>query len=248
MLRLARLACLAMLAGGAAQAACQSGLAERLHDKIEPQRVLLHELAVCDAWHGHVGRSVVVLPMPGTAPATLDLDVLVVQQPDNGNSERATIVAQRRQTIANGGADALAVSDIELDTARYRLSPDLRSFGLRITRRSATMDPPAASETLSLYALGRANQLNLLLDELEMRRERGQWGPGCAGRFEKQESQLSVVRTGVASKTLADLLVRSTDSRSVNELQGDECVESSELPRYKESTLRFDGREYRASN
>ena len=95
-----------------ANAACQSGLAERLHDKLEPRRALLHDLTVCEAWRGHLGRSVVVLPTQGSAPGTLDLDVLVVQQPDNGNSERTTVVARQRQTVASGGGDPMSVRDI----------------------------------------------------------------------------------------------------------------------------------------
>ena len=75
MQRAALLAFLAALHTGV-HAACQSGLAERLHDKIDPQRILIHELTVCHAWHGHLGRSVVVLPTQGTAPGTLDLDIL----------------------------------------------------------------------------------------------------------------------------------------------------------------------------
>lgn len=230
-----------------AHAACQSGLAERLHDKIEPRRALLHDLTVCEAWRGHAGRSVVVLPTQGASPGTLDLEVLVVQQPDNGNSERTTIVARERQTVPSG-ADSMSVSDIEFDTARYRVSAQWRSFGLRIYRRSTVTDQSASSETLSLYALGHGNELRLLLDEFELRRERGQWRPGCAGRFEKQERQLSVDHSTVDSKGMADLLVRQTESNSVNELQGEECVESSERPRFRESTLQYDGRQYRAAN
>lgn len=246
MRHLALLCCLAAL-HFPARAACQTGLAERLHAKLNLKGALLHELAVCDAWRGHLGRSVVVLPTPGSIADTIDLDVLVVQQPDNGNSERATVLAQWRQTVRNGGRDALSVSDIELDGARYRLSPDLRSFGLRIIRRSTAMQQPASSETLSVYSLGRGNQLHLMLDELETRRERGQWGPGCSGRFEKQESQVTVSRSST-SRGLADLLVQRTDARSVNELQGEECVESSEPPRYSETTLRFDGSAYRSAD
>mgnify|MGYP003584662426 CR=1 FL=1 len=232
-----------------AHAACQSGLAERLHEKLEPRRALIHELTVCDAWHGQLGRSVVVLPSPGDSPGTLDLEVLVVQQPDNGNSERSIVVARQRRTITSGGSDAMTVSDIEFDTARYRLSTQLQSFGLRIYRRSAAADQPASSETLTLYALGRGNELRLLLDEFEIRRERGRWGPGCAGSFEKQERQLSVVHSGSGGgKGVADLQVRQTDWNSVNELQGEDCVESSERPRFRESTLRFDGGQYRAAN
>ncbi|MBS0341096.1 MAG: hypothetical protein JSS56_11255 [Proteobacteria bacterium] len=233
-----------------ANAACQSGLAERLHEKLGTQRQLIHELTVCHAWHGHLGRSVVVLPTQGAAPGTLDLDILVVQQPDNGNSEHSTILARQRQTVPSRGSDAMAVSDIEFDTARYRLSALSQSFGLRIYRRSMAAGQPASSETLSLYGLDHGNQLHLLLDEFETRRERGHWGPGCAGHFEKQERQLSVVHSTMAdgSKGMADLQVRQTATSSVNELQGDECVESSELPRFTESTLRFDGRQYRAAS
>lgn len=231
-----------------AQAACQSGLAERLHNKVDPHRTLIHALTVCHLWQGHLGRSVVVLPTLGSLPGTLDLDILVVQQPDNGNSERSTIVARQRQSVANGGSDSMAVSDIEFDTARYRLSAQSQSFGLRVYRRSAIADQPASSETLSLYALGRDNELRVLLDEFEIRRERGHWGPGCAGRFEKQERQLSVVHSTNDATGMADLLVRQTDSNAVNELQGNDCVESSELPRFRESTLHYDGRQYRAAN
>lgn len=247
MRRAAILSCLVAL-HACAHAACQSGLAERLHNKLEPQRALIHVLAVCHPWQGHLGRSVVVLPTLGASPGTLDLEILVVQQPDNGNSERTAIVARQRQSVANMGSDSMAVSDIEFDAARYRLSSQTQSFGLRIHRRSTIADQPASSETLSLYALDRGNDLHLLLDEFETRRERGRWGPGCAGHFEKQERQLAVVHSTTDAKAMADLQVRQTDSSSVNELQGDECVESSELPRFRESTLRYDGRQYRAEN
>ncbi|WP_446588558.1 hypothetical protein [Variovorax sp. LARHSF232] len=227
-----------------AQAACQTGLAERLHAKRHPQRGLLHELAVCEAWRGHLGRSVVVLPMQGDAADSLDLEVLVVQQPDNGNSERATVLAQLQQSIRTGGKDEWTVSDIALDGARYRLAPELRSFGLRISRRSTSLQAPASSETLSLYALqGNNSKLRLLLDELEVRRERGQWDMSCSGQFEKQQSQVSVARSS-AAKGLADLVVRRSDWKSFNELQGGECVESSHPARYRELTLRYDGAAY----
>ena len=146
------------------------------------------------------------------------------------------------------GSDAMAVSDIEFDAARYRLHAQWQSFGLRIHRRSMAAAQPASSETLSLYGLDRGNQLHLLLGEFETRRERGHWGPGCAGHFEKQERQVAVVHSASsdANKVMADLQVRQTQTSSVNELQGNDCVESSELPRFSESTLRYDGRQYRA--
>jgi hypothetical protein len=239
MWRLALLSCLAAF-HLTAQAACQTGLAERLHAKLHPKRALLHELAVCEAWRGHLGRSIVVLPMTGDTPA-IELQVLVVQQPDNGNSERATVLASLSQEIPSD-ADALKVSEIELDSTRYRLAPQLRSFGLRIERRSTSLLKPASSETLSIYGL-QGNKLELLLDGLQTKLERGQWDMSCRGQFEKQQSQLSVSATA-ASKGMADLIVRRSDWRAANELQGEECVELSEPARYREFTLRYDGSRY----
>ena len=82
----------------AAHAACDTGLAERMHAKLHPKRALDHELAVCQPWRGFPGRFIVVLPIPqaasGAVATEFDLDVLVVQQADNGNTERATIVSR----------------------------------------------------------------------------------------------------------------------------------------------------------
>lgn len=240
MWRLALLPCLAAF-HLAAQAACQTGLAERLHAKLHPQRPLVHELAVCEPWRASPGRSIVVLPMTA-ADSSLELDVLVVQIPDNGNSERATVLARLDQHIPSGGGTALQVSDIELDRARWRLAPELRSFGLRIARRSTSLQQPSSSETLSIYGL-HGGELQLLLDEFETRLERGQWDLSCRGQFEKRQSQVSVSRSQ-ANKGLADLLVRRSDRRASNELQGEECVELSEPARYREFSLRYDGKRY----
>ena len=99
----ARLAAV-LLAGscGAVHAACDTGLAERMHGKLHPQRTLDHERAVCEPWRGMLGRFIVLLPMarPSTDPdvTEYDLDVLVVQQADNGNTDRARIVGPERLT------------------------------------------------------------------------------------------------------------------------------------------------------
>jgi len=236
-----RLAFLLLMAGlhPAAHAACQTGLAERLHAKLNPDRALLHELAVCEPWRGNPGRSIVVLPMQGQD--TLDLDILVVQQPDNGNSERATLLARLAQALPDDGT-ALPLRAIELDKARWRLAPEWRGFGLRLARRSEAGAPPASSQTLSLYAL-QGTRLSPILEALEVSAERAQ-GHACPTRFERQQSQLSVARAD-GGQRLADLLVQRSEWKSYSELQGNECVEFAEAPRYRVQTLRFDGERYR---
>ncbi|MDM0112557.1 hypothetical protein QTI66_10375 [Variovorax sp. J22R133] len=229
----------------AGQAACQTGLAERLHAKLHPGRELNHQLAVCEPWRGNMGRSIVVLPLARTdaqsGAQSLDLEVMVVQQPDNGNSERATVLARLIRSIPMEG-EANPVTDIELDSTRYRLSPDLHVFGLRIMRRSSPFSQhPSSNETLSLYAL-KGNKLSSVLDALEMNMERGHWDTSCNGQFEKQQSMMSVAKS--MNNGLADLILQRTDWKTSNALQGEECMEQTEPASYKTFTLRYDGSRY----
>ena len=69
-----------LLAAGAGHAACESGLAERMHAKLHPQRPLDERLAACKPWPAYPGRSIVVLPMPretsDNGAKVYDLEVL----------------------------------------------------------------------------------------------------------------------------------------------------------------------------
>ena len=231
----------------AAHAACDTGLAERMHAKLHPKRILDHERAVCEPWRGFPGRFIVVLPMPrtGSEPdaTQFDLDVLVVQQADNGNTERARIVSRLLDEDALT-EDAVRIAEIRVDTARYTLAPDARAFGLRILRQGSSRANPYASETLSLY-LPQGAKLAKVLDGLETTLERGEWDTNCTGDFETVRGTLSVMHT--ATNGSANLMLREARSESQSLLQGEECV-SQQLPtKFKSTLLRFDGAVYRAS-
>lgn len=231
----------------AAHAACDTGLAERMHAKLHPKRILDHERAVCEPWRGFPGRFIVVLPMPRTGSESdatqFDLDVLVVQQADNGNTERARIVSRLLDEDALT-EDAVRIAEIRVDTARYTLAPDARAFGLRILRQGSSRANPYASETLSLY-LPQGAKLAKVLDGLETTLERGEWDTNCTGDFETVRGTLSVMHT--ATNGSADLMLREARSESQSLLQGEECV-SQQLPtKFKSTLLRFDGAVYRAS-
>jgi hypothetical protein len=231
----------------AAHAACDTGLAERMHAKLHPKRILDHERAVCEPWRGFPGRFIVVLPMPrtGSEPdaTQFDLDVLVVQQADNGNTERARIVSRLHDEVALA-EDAVRIAEIRVDTARYTQAPDARAFALRILRQGSSRANPYASETLSLY-LPQGAKLAKVLDGLETTLERGEWDTNCTGDFETVRGTLSVMHT--ATNGSADLMLREARSESQSLLQGEECV-SQQLPtKFKSTLLRFDGTVYRAS-
>ncbi|MBT2321259.1 hypothetical protein J7E62_02650 [Variovorax paradoxus] len=240
-------ACLLGALSAAAQAACDTGLAERMHAKLHPKRQLDHERAVCQPWRGFAGRFIVVLPIP-RAPfepgiTRFDLDVLVVQQADNGNTERAKVVSRLFEETALT-EDAVRIGEIKVDTARYMLAGDARAFGIRILRQGASRAAPYSNETLTLY-VPQGPKLAKVLDGLEMTLERGEWDTNCAGNFETVRGSLSIAHS--ASNGYADLLLRQTRSESRSSAQGDECVTQERPAKFASMTLRYDGSSYRAS-
>jgi hypothetical protein len=232
----------------AGHAACDTGLAERMHAKLHPKRALDHERAVCEPWRGVPGRFIVVLPLP--RPATqpdsteFDLDVLVVQQADNGNTERAKIVSRLFEEAALA-EDAVRIAEIKVDTARYLLAPDARAFGLRILYQGSSRANPFSSENLSLY-LPRGPKLAKVLDKLEMTLERGEWDTNCAGSFETVRGTLALSRA--TSNGFADLVLRQTRTESLSALLNEECVTHERPARFATKTLRFDGTSYLVPN
>lgn len=247
-MRAARFATVMVLAtcAVAARAACESGLAERMHAKLYPQRELDEEHAACKPWPAFPGRSIVVLPMPrpSSEPGVTeyDLEVLVIQRPDNGNTERDIVMSRLFEAQALTG-DAIAIEDIRIDTARYVLAADTRAFGLRVRYRGSSRANPYATETLQLYAAQGA-KLRKVLGEIELDMDRGEWDTSCAGRFEQVRGTLSVARS--ANQGLADLLVQRTRTESRAEPQeGGDCAEKASPATLRSYTLRFDGESYR---
>ena len=235
------LACLLALLSTAGHAACDTGLAERMHAKLHPKRALDHERAVCQPWRGFAGRFIVVLPLPRASSdpgvTQFDLDVLVVQQADNGNTDRATVVSRLFEPSAMR-EDAIRINEIKVDTARYILAADARAFGLRIVRQGSSRVNPYSNETLTLY-VPQGPKLARVLDELEMTLERGEWDANCAGNFETVRGSLSIARS--TSHGWADLLLRQTRTETRSSSQGDECVTHERPAKFSSRTLRYDG-------
>lgn len=230
----------------AVQAACESGLAERMHAKLYPMRQLDEGRAACKLWPAFPGRSIVVLPMlrPSSEPGVTayDLEVLVIQRPDNGNTERDTIVSRLFEPAALT-EDAITIQDIRIDTARYALATDTRAFGIRVRYRGSSRANPYATETLQLYAV-QGPKLRKVLDEIELDMDRGEWDTSCTGRFEQVRGSLSIAQG--ASQGFADLQVQRTHTESRAEAQeGGDCSEKTLPMKQRNYTLRYDGERYR---
>ncbi len=229
-----------------AHATCDSGLAERMHAKLHPQRLLNHELAVCQPWRALPGHAIVLLPLPRSGSeeeyTEFDLDVLVVQQADNGNTERTAIVSRvfEEKALIH---DAVRLEEIKVDTARYQLASDARAFGVRAHYRGSARAYPYASETLTLY-VPRGPRLVKVLDGLETSRQRGEWDMQCAGTSQTMRGTLTI--GPAATQGYADIVLRRMTSRSSSRQFGEECVKQEEPARFSNVTLRFNGTSYPA--
>lgn len=245
-LRRSVVACALALIGTASHASCDTGLAERMHAKLHPDRELDRERAGCKAWPGFLGRYIVVLPLPRGTPSAgateFDLDVMVVQQADNGNTDRARIASRVFEARALT-EDAVRISDIQIDTARYTLAPDMRAFGLRVKHSGSSRANPYANEELRLY-VPQGEHLRKVLDGLETARERGEWDTACAGKFEQMRMSVAVSRSA-STRGYADLLLSQThiESHAIPSADG-ECLEREQPARFKTMTLQYDGTRY----
>lgn len=230
----------------AAEASCDTGLAERMHAKLHPDRVLDRERAGCKSWPGFLGRYIVVLPLerPGGSDAVkaFDLDVLVVQQADNGNTDRARVTSRIFEANALT-EDEVRITDIQIDTARYTLATDIRAFGLRVRHSGSSRTNPYSNEELRLY-VPQGEHLRKVLNGMETTRERGEWDTACSGKFEQLRSSITVSRTA-SSKGYADLVVSQTRiaSHATANAEG-ECLEREQPATFKTTTLQYDGARY----
>jgi hypothetical protein len=236
------------LAAGATHAACESGLAERMHAKLYPDRSLDERLAACKPWPAFPGRSIVVLPVPqevsSSGAKVFDLELLLIQRPDNGNTDRDTVVARIRQPEALDEDSATAIQDIRIDTSRYVLSSDTRAFGLRVRYRGTTPGNSTAIETLRLY-VQQGSKLRQVLPEIELDHDSGEWDQSCSGRFEKLRTMLSVAPS--TSNGWHDLQLSRTRTRSRALWRDDDqnCTLVALPARLDTLTLRYDGERYR---
>ena len=238
---------LGLSAAGLGHAACESGLAERMHAKLYPNRPLDERLAACKLWPAFAGRSIVVLPVPretsSTGAKVFDLELLLIQRPDNGNTERDTVIGRIFQPEALDEDSATAIQDIRIDTSRYVLSSDTRAFGLRVRYRGTAPGSTVASETIRLY-VHHGSKLRQVLPEVELDHDSGEWDSSCTGRFEQLRTMLSVGKS--ASNGYADLQLSRTLVQSRAQMQEDQgCTEKAMPARFNTVTLRYDGEGYR---
>ena len=235
-------------------AACDTGLAERMHAKLHPERPLDHERAVCEPWRGIPGRFIVAAapaaPVAASQTVTeFDLDVLVVQQADNGNTERARSSAALFEPTRAFTEDAMRVDRASGSTPRAISCAESRVPSACASRAQASSRAdPVFGTSRCRCTCRKGPQLAKVLDELRMvALERGEWDSDCVGRFETAARHVSIAR-GASQRPCRPPAAPDAHRKAESACRADECVTSEQPARFAtRCTLRFDGTRYRVS-
>lgn len=138
-------------------------------------------------------------------------------------------------------SDAIAFEDLQLDTARYKLTPDLRAFGVRVTFKGSSRVNPVNEELLSLY-VKEGDILRVVLDKLITYEYGGEWDGNCAGELYQRTRTIEIGKT--SSHGYADLIVKTVSIRMVGEGEGEACESKTITAKPVLTTLRYDGKNY----
>ncbi|MGH8082471.1 MAG: hypothetical protein ACREP7_17990 [Lysobacter sp.] len=194
---------------------------------------------ICKVWPASPGKTLLAVKLQheaatGAAADSADLELLVA----DSNSSKIT---QRYREAGALDSDAIRISSLSLDTARYRLDDKTTAFGLRVNYSGSSRANPYSSTVLSLYVLDGA-KLRPVLRKLEVALDRGEWDTNCAGEFEN--AQRTVAIDSKRDHGYAGLLVSGDEETRRRAAKGDDCEDVAGTNRKRKARLSYDGREY----
>jgi hypothetical protein len=198
----------------------------------------------CKPMPNEPGRSIVALSVLAQGPenseagsgddGSYDVDLLVV---DSGTGR-----VQSRLLLEKAyESDAVVFDGVQIDTARYRLSPQVRAFGLRAEHSTRSHVGAYSTGELSLF-VEEAGRLRRVLKDLVVYRYSGESGGDCAGNYTDVKRTVAIAPT--RSNGFADLLVTTSTTEIESHPVGDDCQEVSTKPVVTQTLLRFDGKTY----
>lgn len=211
--------------------------------KIDGARIQLPEAfnphsVVCRTWPAHPELTLMAVPLiqkedEGTNEGDLELFVL--------DSSNATI-RQRLRLPGRMSDDAVRISSVAFDTARYQITPGQTAFGLRITKEHNSRAIPFGETNLWLYTF-EGNQLKPVLNGIVVHTDLGEWDTNCAGTFTQTKRTLAMA--SAAHNGYADITVAETKSSSTNVVdKAGECQTRDAKPQRTTYRLAYDGKQY----
>lgn len=203
-----------------------------------PPAVAGENVSACKVWPAYPGLTISASTRfePGTTEAlgTHDLDVSVLQD------GQPTPIATYHQAAAFV-MDGVHLKDLTLDTARYKLAPELRAFGVRATLANGSRLNPVEEHQLSLY-VKEGETLRPVLRQLVVYEYGGEWDDNCAGQRFEISRTVDIAKT--SSYGYADLIVKTQEKGTTSVVEGDTCEDKTTVRQPVLTTLRYDGKTY----
>jgi len=179
-------------------------------------------------------KSTYVADSAGDEAGAFDLDLALV------NASNAKPVATYHKPGAYN-SDAVRLDDVRIDMARYRLTPDIRAFGLRAKFANNAKANPYEKTDLALY-VREGDELRPVLEGLVVSKNHGELTNGCEGYTRKIRRTLEV---GPSShQGFADLIVTTSGTKTKTTRSGNQCITTTTDLKKKQITLTYDGQQY----
>ncbi|MDA8479539.1 hypothetical protein NNO04_12595 [Citrobacter sp. Awk 4] len=194
--------------------------------------------AICRVWPAHPELTLAAVPLMSQEKIDYghngDLELLVL----NSVTQE---VNQRLHLPERMSDDAIRITGIALDTARWKVAPSQTAFGLHITRSGSSRVNPIGEDALSLYVIEN-NQLRRVLEGIALTANSGEWDGNCAGEFNDIKRILAIDAS--SHKGYADIRVneKSVASTAFIDSSG-ECT-AKDTPARASWVLRYDGTQY----
>lgn len=204
------------------------------------------DLSACKALPTDQTQSIIAFanlqksPSPVDSLELYDLDVLLVKNESGKILERLF----RKSAFQ---PDALVLSGIVIDTARYHLAPKMRAFGITASYESHSRSYIANISTANLYA-PKDQSLTEVLTNLVIYNYSGTGGAemdaagdSCTSTVTEIKRTLSIEKT--STNGYADILITEKSNQSESKLVKNDCKTTSSAST-KRYALRFDGNVY----
>lgn len=139
-------------------------------------------------------------------------------------------------------SDALQLREITLDTAPYRVTDDIRAFGVRVRYVGMSKVNPYESETLSLFVKS-ADRLKKILDKYAVMDAFGEWDGNCFGEF--RDTKNTLIMSNQKSNGFFNILIKSKVTETKNEVNKNGECDAKVITTNQKSILKFNGKEYK---
>ena len=137
-------------------------------------------------------------------------------------------------------SDADVLSNIEIDTAPYLLSKNIRGFGIRVNYSGSSSPNPSHHTNFSIF-IDEGKTLKRVLKDFPISTFGGEWDMDCAGEFE--EIECSILIDKEKTNQFNNLKIKHKITKQVNHKIKNKCIEKKTITN-KITTLKYNKEEY----